>query len=221
MTANVMLGLCGAAYGGEASDWYIGGALLNTSAAGSLNETVLALPPAVSSSTPLSYVQSDTRSGGGRAYVGYRTSQHTSIEAGYTDLRRMSFSRDNNYCPPTASCAARAPTTGDIRVSGWHINVRGAVPVTDSLALTAKVGVLASTTKLHAIEAGIPSGGAGPNVTDRSSHRASPFAGIGVAYRLTPAVSATVEWERITRIGSRDTAEFTANVVSVGVSVGF
>ncbi len=102
------------------------------------------------------------------------------------------------------------------------------IPLSTSLELNGRAGAVRSTVTLRAtpgftaISIGPDGSPVTPVMPDRIAHRASPLFGIGLGYHLTRATTATLDWERITRLGRADsTGEMKATGLNVGLRWDF
>ncbi len=109
------------------------------------------------------------------------------------------------------SASAVVPMVGrvdaDVRLRQAGIGVASRLPLTDTLALTARLGVASNQTRV--------SGTAGGMRTSDSQRNTAAYAGIGLSYALTPTVALglNVEGTRV-RYDGED-----ANVTMAGLSV--
>jgi OOP family OmpA-OmpF porin len=110
-----------------------------------------------------------------------------------------------------------APTTGalnaDIRVIGLYIDAVGFLPVGESFAAFAKVGVLASETRTFRSTSGTVTPAPGTN-TNAVKDEPNLKYGLGVQYALSKTVTLRAEWERIVDVGDPNTGEFDLNLFS-------
>lgn len=109
------------------------------------------------------------------------------------------------------SASAVVPVVGrvdaDVRLRQAGIGVASRLPLTDTLALTARLGVASNQTRV--------SGTAGGMRTSDSQRNTAAYAGIGLSYALTPTVALglNVEGTRVRYDGEH------ANVTMAGLSV--
>lgn len=72
--------------------------------------------------------------------VGFAFNPYFSVEGSYQD-----FGEPTGFagCPPEVFCIAIVPLSAEpVEVTGWSVALRGAVPVTDSLSVFARLGFL-------------------------------------------------------------------------------
>lgn len=215
----------GQAHAAERSPWYIG--------AGA-GRSVFSSPP--STLDTFASIQAsgnidslELRSSGIRAYGGFRVNPYFALEAGYADLGQITFAKSERPgCPiqPGISCPAvlSEGTTGEITAHGWNLGARGTIPLGERFELSGKLGVFRSTATLRAARRFFsPSFETEPEfIPERTVRRTSPLIGVGLNYRVTPEFSFTLDWERVSKVGSADTTgEMRVKFLSVGVKYDF
>jgi OmpA-OmpF porin, OOP family len=88
--------------------------------------------------------------------------------------------------------AGNVPGVGNVQATATlrsiGLGVAGTLPLNDAFALTARLGVASNKTSLSGSAAGV-------NASDSDTHTA-PYAGIGLNYALTSAISATLSASR-------------------------
>jgi hypothetical protein len=215
----------GEAHAAERGGWYIG-AGAGRSAFSSPPSTLdtFASIPASGNIDAL-----ELRSSVVRAYGGFRVNRYFALEAGYTDLGKVTFAKEEPPCPifPGTSCPAvvQNATTGEISAYGWNFSARGILPLSEQFELSGKLGLFRSTATLRAARKLVsrPFFESEPQfIPERTTRRTSPLIGVGLNYRVTPEFSFTLDWERVSKVGSADTTgEMSVKFLSVGVKYDF
>lgn len=103
----------------------------------------------------------------------------------------------------------------------------GTFPLSERFELGGRLGVFRSTVKLHAESRSTvfrpPEFAPEPASSLASTvHRTRPLIGGEIRYRITPEFSFTLNWERISKLGSAEkTGEIDVRLLSVGVKYDF
>jgi len=112
--------------------------------------------------------------------------------------------------------------TGTISVSGASVSAKpqsvylaatGAWNATPEFALTGKLGIARTSTKVESRDAGF--------FESETEKKTSLVYGVGVSYAITPMVAAIADYQNFGKIVDRDGGTLKAHVVSAGVRVSF
>jgi OOP family OmpA-OmpF porin len=186
--------------------WYAGLTLGASDA--NMNADVVA----VTGATATNFV-TDQRDPAVKVFVGYAFNRYFALEGGYAWLGEFQ-----------ATNQVTAPTTGalnaEIRVIGLFIDAVGMLPVGESFAAFAKLGVVGSETRTFRSTSGTVTPAPGSN-TNASTDQANLKYGLGAQYAFGKRVTLRAEWERIEDVGDANTGEFDLSVYSVGLLFRF
>ena len=127
----------------------------------------------------------DNKDDAWKAFGGYQFNKHFAVEGGYVDLGKVTL--------PGASLDSKA----------WHASAVGSLPLTGQFALTGKVGLARTETRV---------GGFG------SDDNTDPTYGLGLRYDFTRQFGVRGEWERFRLgggpvAGKSDTDMYSINAV--------
>lgn len=146
-----------------------------------------------------------------KGYVGYRVSPHFSLEAGYWNFGRVSYSAA--ITAPAATALQR-----NFRTDGYGADAVLWLPVNSTWSGLAKAGAMRTATKASASDPG-----AGLiALAAESSHKLNSHWGVGLEYRFTPTASARLEYENVRKVG--DESKFgTADIIlwTIGANYRF
>lgn len=137
---------------------------------------------------------SNTGSEGWKVYTGYQFNKYLGVEGGYANLNDMT--------------AITTTTHTDMEAHTWALAAVGALPLTDKLAVTAKLGaayVITNTSEKVGIALEQRSGDDGYQ----------PNYGVGVSYALLDNFKLRAEWERF------DLDEINIDLMTAGFTVAF
>lgn len=157
-----------------------------------------------------------------RAYAlhaGYRLNANLALETGYADLGEASFvgSRMVDCAPGNVCSMVIFPAYhGTLSARAWDASVVGNYALADRWSAYGKLGV--SVTRMKTIVQN-----ALPANTRTSSKRSTvPLVAAGLAYQLTPAISAHLEWNRhFDGSGDSRNAKADIDAYTLGVSYSF
>jgi OOP family OmpA-OmpF porin len=125
----------------------------------------------------------DAKDFGYKLFGGYELNRHLSLEGGYFDLGRFTFS--SITVPP-------GRLQGDIKVEGMNLDAVGSLPLTDRFSLFGRIG--GQYAKTREAFAGT---GAAATVTPRfRKHDLDYKFGFGAQYDMTPSLGMRLEAER-------------------------
>jgi OOP family OmpA-OmpF porin len=142
--------------------------------------------------------------------LGYQFTPNWAVEGGYTDLG----SHDING---TVSSPASDGLSGKVKARMWNVAAVGTLPLEGGFGVYAKLGVARTDTKVD-----IASTTGATTPLDTKDDRWSPLIGVGALYRINENLDATVEYNRIDRLGSdNSTGRFDANTVMAGLRYRF
>ena len=137
---------------------------------------------------------SNTGSEGWKVYTGYQFNKYLGVEGGYANLNDMT--------------AITATTHTDMEAHTWALAAVGALPLTEKLAVTAKLGaayVITNTSEKAGIALEQRSGDDGYQ----------PNYGVGVSYALLDNFKLRAEWERF------DLDEINIDLMTAGFTMAF
>lgn len=165
------------------------------------------------------------RDTGYQVRLGYRFNDNVSLEGGYSDLGKMSFSANQEFvCGLCFFPAGGSPTrqvTGDIRATGLDLDVIGKAPLSDQWSIFGRLGVMEARVKTTAVAT--PAN----EVLIQATHsNTSPVFGVGMQW--TPSkgeasipVTARLEWTRYKSLGASNTGESDVDLISMSVFLKF
>ncbi len=165
------------------------------------------------------------RDTGYQVRLGYRINDHVSLEGGYSDLGKMSFSANQKFVCIVCSFTADGPpirqVTGNIRATGLDLGIIGKEPLSDQWSIFGRLGVIVARVKTSAVVT--PTN----EVLIRATHsNSSPVFGVGMEW--TPSkgeafipVIARLEWTRYKSLGASNTGDSDVDLISMGVNLKF
>ena len=128
-----------------------------------------------------------------KAYVGYRYSPRLSVEAGYWDFGKLTYTA--NISAPVTTSLQRG-----FRAKGAGADAVGWLPIGYGFTGFAKAGALWT----H-VDAGAATPGGGlSSLPSESANQISPHLGIGADYALRPNVGLRVEAEAVGNVGDKN-----------------
>lgn len=139
-----------------------------------------------------------------RLGLGYQFNQNFGVEANYVDFGKATASGTVLGVPVTASVSSTA----------FQLAVTGALPVSDSFAVTGKIGAAHASVDASGAALGIAVG-ASANSTDLTY-------GIGVRYNINKTMAIRAQYEDFGKVGDPvTTGESKLTMVSIGMTFGF
>lgn len=182
-------------------NWYIGGGIGNSKIKEFDNTFLTA--PAPSASGGLYHV--DRTSPSFKAFVGTKLHPNLGVELGYMNLGSFGARRDATA--PNGTLSAR------IRTGGLYFDVVGWAPLAERFALFAKVGYLASDTKIagNSTIAGVDA----PTTKRRETNFKY---GLGAQFDYNREIAFRAEWERVTNLGNKNDYGFETNAETITAS---
>ena len=142
-----------------------------------------------------------------RLQGGYRFNQNLAIEAGFID-----FGKDK-YTATYAGGSAQ----GKVKASGVDVAAILSLPVTDSLSVFGKAGVVAARVK-SSLVAEAPASAAS---NSSSVNVVRPLLGVGASYKLSENVDLRADFDHVSGLGKVATGKMNDNMFSVGVGYNF
>lgn len=116
-------------------------------------------------------------------FVGYQLNKYLSLEGGYFDLRRFVY---------VGNTVPAGSITGDIKLTGYNLDLVGMIPLSDSFSAFARVGANNAEAKDHFVGTGFASG----VNSDPRKRQTNVKYGVGLQYAFNDAVAMRVEGER-------------------------
>lgn len=130
---------------------------------------------------------------------GYRMAPNVGVEVGYTNFG-------------TGEIAAEGLSASS-KPESIHLAVTGAWEVSPQFAVTGKLGIAHTRTKLEA---------SGPGYTESATETSNSLMyGVGVSYAFAPSVAVIVDYQDFGKIVKGDGADLKGHVVSAGVRYSF
>lgn len=181
MLGLVLLGIFASPYAmAQDSGWYGGLNLGRTQA--SIDEARIANGLMGGAAAVSSMSERDTTNGL-KLYGGYQLNRNIAIEAGYYNLGKYGFS---------ATTVPPGTLDGTIRLRGLNIDLVGIMPLTEKFSVFGRIG--AAQTQARDSFSG--TGAAVVAVSSTSRRDTNLKVGLGMEYKLTPAVGVRAEFER-------------------------
>jgi OOP family OmpA-OmpF porin len=128
-----------------------------------------------------------------RIFGGYNFNKNFGVELGYADLGKATFSA--------------AGVSGDAKATAWDVMAVGTLPLNPKFDLYGKLGWYFADTKMSGV------------LSDSKSNSDFTFA-VGGAYNFNKNLSARLEWQQYTKVGS-DSNNGDVDVIGVGVVYKF
>lgn len=128
-------------------------------------------------------------------FGGYQINKYFGAEAGYVVLNKLRVAG--------ADALTIDPQT-------TYLAATGSYPLNDKFALTGKVGVASTSTRISVTGEG-----------SEKTRQTSPVLGFGVSYAITPTVLAVAEYENFGKIVKEDGGHLKADNLAVGIRVSF
>lgn len=145
----------------------------------------------------------DDRGTGWKVFAGWRFHRYAAVEVGYVDFGKATTHYEIG--DPGVGTAVR---DGRYELSGVEVSFLGVLPVGEQVTLFAKVGGLAS--KLKYSESGVDQFGT-PASFAADDNQVVFLYGLGAGVNFTDALSARIEWQRVTNVGERFALTATGN----------
>lgn len=184
-------------------NWYLLGAtgVTNTSGRTAQSDAAVSTLGAVAFTS-----RGDETDRGHKLQLGYRFSPSLTVEGGYMDLGRFTYSADM----PTVATRA-----GNVKMSAWNLDVVGAYPMGSQFSVFGKLGLAAHRTKFHCEGTGIAC--VNPS---RAASGTSLHYGVGVEWAFSPNWFARAEYEVVRKVGVAFNAGGTTGTTQADVKLG-
>lgn len=181
---------------GTANDWYLVGEVTHSKTKLDSGTSNAALGGATTTLTKDHGTQ-------GRLQLGYKFNPNFALEGGYIDFGKATFS--STYAGGTAH--------GTVKAGGLDLAALGILPVTDSLSLFGKAGMVAARVKSSLDKTP-------PGETKSTAY--APLLGVGVSYKVSDNVDLRAEYDHVSKLGkSGKTDKLSSDMISAGVAYHF
>lgn len=168
--------------------------------------------------------QCDGNDGSWRLFAGYQFNRYFSAELGFADLGRTSASG----IPGPITVTTSTSSTLDTEATAWDLVGVGALPLSERLSLTGKLGLYQADVKSRLVRTifsrlvtpPAPVGGS-PFVTESREDDSGVTFGLGVRYDFTRHLGVRAEWQRYGKVGTGATGESDIDVLSAGLVYRF
>jgi OmpA-OmpF porin, OOP family len=185
-----------------APNWYIGGGVGNAKIKDFKSSFLTPPPP----STSGGLYDVDRSSPSYKAFVGTQLHRNFGLELGYMGIGSFGARRDT--AGPAGTLAAR------IQTSGLYFDAIGWAPIADRFALFAKIGILASDTRIAG--SSTVAGLVAPNTKRREVNLKY---GLGAQFNYNREIAFRAEWERINNLGNKNDYGLETNAEVITASV--
>ena len=162
------------------SGWYIGGNIGQSRAKIDDPRIIKSL---MGSGFTVTSIIDDDRKTGSKWFAGYQINKYFALEGGYFDLRKFGF---------VAATVPLGTLTGDIKLTGYNLDLVGIVPLTDRFSAFARVGANNAQATDHFVGTGFVNV-INPNPRKRDTNIKY---GVGLQYAFNDALAMRVEGER-------------------------
>lgn len=143
-----------------------------------------------------------------RLQGGYRFNPNLAVEAGYIDFGKAKYQAD--YVGGSAQ--------GSLKVGGVDVAAVASLPLSDSISVFGKAGMVAAKVESSLAADGPASLASG----SASEHVVRPLVGVGGLYKLTQNVDLRADYDYVNGLGkSGKTGKMDANLFSLGVAYNF
>lgn len=162
------------------SGWYIGG---NVGQSRAKIDDPRIIKSLTGSGYTVTSIIDDDRKTGSKWFAGYQINKYFALEGGYFDLRKFGF---------VASTLPLGTLTGNIKLTGYNLDLVGTVPLTDRFSAFARVGANNAEATDHFVGTGFVNV-INPNPRKRDTNVKY---GVGLQYAFNDALAMRVEGER-------------------------
>ena len=162
------------------SGWYIGG---NVGQSRAKIDDPRIIKSLMGSGFTVTSITDDDRKTGFKWFAGYQINKYVALEGGYFDLRKFGF---------VAATVPLGTLTGDIKLTGYNLDLVGTVPLTDRFSAFARVGANNAQATDHFVGTGFVNV-INPNPRKRDTNIKY---GVGLQYAFNDALAMRVEGER-------------------------
>lgn len=193
----------------KASRWYVGGALGRDGFKTGYEQTKANI---ASTGATQATISADARETMWKAYVGYQVVPQFSVEGGYWNFGKPSYS---------AAITSNVPVTAmrrSFNSDGYGADAVFWLPMTNAVSGFGKIGAIRTNTRASAAD---PGGGLTP-IAAESTRKLNSLWGVGLTYDFRRDLGARLEFESVSKVG--DAAKFgSADVLmwSLGMNYRF
>ena len=151
---------------------------------------------------------------GGRAYAGYQFTPQLAVELGYSDFGN----RQSRY--DVFASTYNSYIRGEFKASGVSLDLVGRIPVSQTVSLNGRVGVMQTSLRYSDSDAF-----RAPSVRQSRLHL-----GVGAAWQFAPKIAATLDYQRVNDVGrdfawtttdTKANGSFNFNLVTAGLRFNF
>ena len=185
--------------------WYVGGSV----GRGGFDADYVSTKASIASTGANTFTtRADAKSTMWKTYVGYELSPSVSVEGGYWNFGKLSYTADIS-APVTTSMQRK------FRADGYGANVVLWQPFTGSLSGFAKGGAIWTSVRAGAADpAGLTS------LPAETARRLTSMWGLGIKYDISPEWATRLEYESVRKVG--DAARFgNADVIMLSFGVNY
>ncbi len=161
------------------------------------------------------------------ALVGYRLTPEFSIEAGYTDLGKLSYKSSGRLTlieAPIFSTTETADLKGSAK--GPTLAALGIVPISAAWEIYGRAGLFFSKVTLD-VDTTLVHNPIGPGLSTQggdsvSANSVDPLVGVGAAWHVVNGITLRAEYTRFVNVGNKDkTGEINIDLFNLGVTYSF
>jgi len=162
------------------SGWYIGG---NVGQSRAKIDDARIIKSLMGSGFTVTSITDDDHKTGFKWFAGYQINKYFALEGGYFDLRKFGF---------VAATVPLGTLTGDIKLTGYNLDLVGTIPLSDRFSAFARVGANNAQATDHFVGTGFVNV-INPNPRKRDTNVKY---GVGLQYAFNDALAMRVEGER-------------------------
>lgn len=166
------------------------------------------------------FISDDDKAEGWKVFAGYNFNRYFALEGGFVDLGDASARYRVTAVVPGPSSDATGILNTTIENDAWVLAAKASLPVTDSLAVFAKLGAASWSSNLLTTRTTNQNGSSNvkklPLTIDQGDEGVDAFYGLGVSYALFENLELRAEWERFKDVGGYD-----VDLMTGGFSVKF
>lgn len=144
------------------------------------------------------------KSEGWKVFAGYNFNRYFALEGGFVNLNDARA----RYRVTAPAPAATGILNTTIENDAWILAAKASLPVTDSIAVFAKLGASSWSSNLRTGRTtqanGVSNVKTLPLTSDQGSDGVDAYYGLGVSYALLDNVELRAEWERFKNVGGYD-----------------
>jgi len=204
-TLTILLLLTNYAYADDLNGFYVTGEVTHSKS--SLNNNYFDNRLTNAGATNITN-HDDESSNQWRLQAGYKFNPYFAIEGGYIDLGKSKYKAD--YTTGSAN--------GELKAGGLDIAAIGILPITDTVSVFGKAGVIAAS-----IDSKLNAKGTASSASDKNSiNEVLPLIGIGATYKVSTHVDLRADLDYVNGIGkSNSTGEMNNTMLSIGAVYNF